>query len=179
MICCVNRTGFCGEPLNKNLNHKDRRDLIADIVAALHDPIELCQSHGLSLDDLGEWILDPKNQQALSGICVLSDLQAQILLSRYRLHAAGRLIKLATEDSPEVSRDVARRACVDLLKMDLKRADFENPDSSRGAAEKTTPPEDGKLLRRLLYDAVSQSKTVDKDPGVSKSKKTASTKAKA
>lgn len=165
--------------MSKSLNSKDRRNLIADIVAALHDPIELCQSHGLSLDDLGEWILDPKNQQALSGICVLSDLQAQVLLSRYRLHAAGRLIKLATEDGPEVSRDVARRACVDLLKMDLKRADFENTDSSRGVVEHATSQEEGKSLRRLLYDAVSQSKTVDKDSGISKSSKSASSKAKA
>jgi len=179
MICCAGHAEYLEEPLNKILNNKDRRNLIADIVAALHDPIELCQSHGLSLDDLGAWISDPKNQQALSGICVLSDLQAQILLSRYRLHAAGRLIKLATEDGPDMSRDVARRACVDLLKMDFKRADFENIDASRGAGEQATSQEDGKSLRRLLYDAVSQSKTVDKDPGVSRSSQSASSKAKA
>lgn len=165
--------------MNKQLNNKERRDLISDIVAALHNPIELCQSHGLSLDDLASWISDPTNRQTLGGICVLSDLQAQVLLSRYRLHAAGRLIKLATADSPDVSRDVARRACVDLLKMDLKRADFEKTDSSRGAGEHSPCPEDGKSLRRLLYDAVSQSKVVGKKPGVRKPSKSSSSKAKA
>lgn len=147
--------------MSRKLNSKDRRDLIADIVSALHGPIELSQTHDLSLEDLALWVADPKNQRTLSGICVLSDLQAQVLLSRYRLHAAGRLIKLATEDSPEVSRDVARRACVDLLKMDLKRADFEDTDTSQGKAEHTTSPEHSKSLRRLLYDAVSRPRTRD------------------
>lgn len=165
--------------MSKKLNSQERRALIADIVSSLHDPIELSQSHGLSLDDLALWIANPQNQRALSGICVLSDLQAQVLLSRYRLHAAGRLIKLATEESPDISQDVARRACVDLLKMDLKRADFEDTDSARVKADHTNVSEHGKSLRRLLYDAVSEPKKTDHTPVGRKLRKPARSRKKA
>ncbi len=112
--------------------------LIRDLVAAEHDLIELGQLHRLTPDDLARWIADPTNQQTLAGLCRLADLQTQILLSRYRLLAASRLIRLATGDEGDGEEksggssggscgrgsDVARRACVDLLKLDLKRADL-------------------------------------------------------
>ena len=150
--------------MSKKTNDKARDGLITDIVAALHDPTELSKAHNLSLDDLAVWISDPINRRALHGVCVLSDLQAQVLLSRYRLHAAGRLIKLATEDEPGMSRDVARRACVDLLKMDLKHAGFDGTNALHDGSEESDAAHcDEKTLRRLLYDAVSKPDACDQD----------------
>lgn len=109
---------------------KDRRQrLIRDLVAAQHDLITLADQHRLRADDLAQWISDPDNQFTLAGLCRLADLQTQVLLSRYRLLAAGQLVKLATQanpDQPAAANDVARKACVDLLKLDLKRADLED-----------------------------------------------------
>ena len=109
--------------------------LIRDLIAAEHDLVELAQLHRLTPDDLAAWIAQPDHQNTLAGLCVLADLQTQLLLSRYRLLAAGRLIQLATGSDGTTEGgsgggtsggsgggDVARRACVDLLKMDLKRA---------------------------------------------------------
>jgi hypothetical protein len=101
------------------------RRLIRDLVAAEHDLFELARRHRLLPDDLAVWVSDAANQQTLAGLCMLADLQTQVLLSRYRLLAAGRLIRLATAEEADPSssaNDTARRACVDLLKMGLKRA---------------------------------------------------------
>lgn len=103
----------------KRVTAAQRRRLIEDIVSARHDLLALAEAHELSPQQLGAWISEPANYRLLAGLCVLADVQTQILLSRYRLVAAGRLIKLATEEG---EGDMARRACVDLLKLDLKRA---------------------------------------------------------
>ena len=109
------------------------RRLVRDLVAAEHDLIELARRHSLSPDDLAEWVAHPDHQQTLAGLCMLADMQTQILLSRYRLLAAGRLIRLATaeqdSDGASVNKDTARRACVDLLKIDLKRVGSLDPPS--------------------------------------------------
>jgi hypothetical protein len=103
-----------------------RRKIIRDILTTQGDLVQLAQTHRMEPQELADWVLDEGNRRCLTGLCVLADLQTQVLMSRYRLTAATRLIKLASGESAEggpVSADVARRACVDLLKLDLKRAD--------------------------------------------------------
>ena len=94
--------------------------LIEDVLHARVDVLGLLERRGVSAAELAGWVLDEENRRVLAGLCVLADFQTQVLLSRYRLVAAGRLIKLATEEG---EGDVARRACVDLLKLELKRAE--------------------------------------------------------
>lgn len=112
--------------MSKRIGPKRQAALIQDILGAQHDLVALAEEHRLNPDDLAAWVSDVSNQRVLSGLCKLADLQTQILLSRYRLLAATRLIKLATEeDQAEGKPDVARRACVDLLRLDLKRAEVD------------------------------------------------------
>ena len=149
----------------KKIGLKRRRRLIQDIMTAKHDLVALGETHHLSPDDLAAWVADPENHRALSGLCVLADLQTQILLSRYRLLAAGRLIKLATDDGMKGASDVSRRACVDLLKLDLKRANFEEVgcEIQRDLqAEADAEISEMVLLRELLYGATDGKRT---DPG--------------
>ena len=121
------------------------RKLIESIIAARHDMLELANQHKLRPEDLAVWISDPANQRVLSGLCLLADLQTQILLSRYRLLAASRLIKLATMDAEsKESGEVSRRACIDLLRLELKRADLDTGESE----EAEQGPES---VRKLLY----------------------------
>jgi len=72
---------------------------------------------------------------------VLADVQTQLLLSRFRLLAASRLIRLATDE--QGNADITRRSCVDLLRLEMKRADL------HGASQ----PEDADVasLRDALY----------------------------
>ncbi len=100
-----------------------KEGLIRDILHAEHDMISLAKKYKLSPERLSQWIRESDNHQTLTGLCVIADIQTQLLLSRYRLVAAGRLIKLATDEGG--GDDVIRRSCVDLLKLDLKGAQEE------------------------------------------------------
>jgi hypothetical protein len=136
--------------MTRKIGAKRRAALINDLINADFDLTELHAKYRLSPDHLSQWIMEEPNRQCLAGLCVLADLQTQLLLSRYRLVAAGRLIELATA-APEEGRaglDNARRACVDLLKLDLKRADI-NAAGENLALEQA--PDETASLRRLLY----------------------------
>ena len=148
--------------VNKKIGMKRRRDLIGDIVEAKHDLVTLAVEHNLEPDDLAEWVADPINHRTLNGLCVLADMQTQVLLSRYRLLAANRLIKLATDEESGGSNDVARRACVDLLKLDLKRADISGMDQGAMEAVKKnvlTGVGGTDELREILYGKNSKNTT--------------------
>jgi len=134
----------------KRISAKTRAALINDLINADFDLTELHAKYRLSPDHLSQWIMEESNRQCLAGLCVLADLQTQLLLSRYRLAAAGRLIELATTapDEGRAGLDTARRACVDLLKLDLKRADIK---ASVGELALAEAPDETASLRRLLY----------------------------
>ena len=101
--------------------------LIADVFAARRDLTGLAEEHELRPDQLAAWIQDDKNRQVLAGLCLLADMQTQLMLSRYRQVAVTELIKQASggDDEQPVSMEQARKACVDLLKADLKRAEVD------------------------------------------------------
>ena len=130
----------------RKFSAKRRRSLIRDVFNAEHDVVALAEAHGLSPDELAQWAGRTENQQCLTGLCMLADMQTQLLLSRYRLLAASRLIRLATQEEESASADVARRACVDLLRLDLKRAE------GRPADEEDDEPGDLASLRAMLYE---------------------------
>jgi hypothetical protein len=100
-----------------------RERLVADILAGEHDVLALGERYKLKPDELAAWVIEPENHRVLRGLCVLADLQTQLVLSRYRRLAAGRLIRLATDEGDEKAAEVSRKACVDLLRLDMKRAD--------------------------------------------------------
>lgn len=117
------------------------RRIIRDMLDGQYDLPELARRHRVTLADLAAWIDDPANQSLIRGTCVLADVQTQLLLSRFRLLAASRLIRLATDE--QGNADITRRSCVDLLRLEMKRADL------NGA----TQPEDSDVasLRDALY----------------------------
>ncbi len=143
----------------RKISAKRRSALINDLINADFDLTALHSKYALSPKNLSMWIQDEDNHRCLAGLCVLADLQTQLLLSRYRLIAAGKLIDLATSqpDDGKAGMDISRRACVDLLKLELKRADI-NADLSVRAIDKETA--DGvDSLRQLLYSVSSPDDT--------------------
>ena len=134
--------------MDRQLKFKNRRAMIEDIAIAQMDMLAFAEKYKLSPDQLAAWVKDVKNHQCLSSLCLLADLQTQLLLSRYRSLAANKLIHLATDE--ESKGDIARRACVDLLKLDLKRADIDLSDLGVGdSSEKSSAGIE--QLRELLY----------------------------
>lgn len=102
----VEGRSIAGPPLTKAL--------LQDLAGAEHDVISLAHRHGLSLGDLVEWACQHETRRTVAGLCVLADAQTQLLLSRYRLVAATRLIAQATSDDDTLSAEQVRKACVDL-----------------------------------------------------------------
>lgn len=128
--------------------------LLDDILMARHDLHGLAQAHGFSATQLARWIGKPANQKTLAGLCLLADYQTQLLLSRYRSLAATRLIKLAGEEG-DGSAETARKACGDLLRLDLKRTEaIANGD---GSGVRETDLLQGIDPRRSFYGAARSS----------------------
>ncbi|MFA9479650.1 hypothetical protein ACERK3_15280 [Phycisphaerales bacterium AB-hyl4] len=139
----------------KRISSKRQTALLHDIFNAEHDVVALAHKHGLKPADLAAWAGERSNQSRLAGLCALADYQTQLLLSRYRLLAANRLIRLATQEDEGTSDDVARRACVDLLKLEMKRASASNEVEAK--ADPAADADDGgnvESLRKALFDGV-------------------------
>ncbi|MFG0329311.1 MAG: hypothetical protein ACF8PN_05365 [Phycisphaerales bacterium] len=91
--------------------------LLDAIYEANEDLAEVARSEGLTLRDLARWANEPVTAATLDGLCRLHDAKAQVLLSRYRTLAAAKLFELSGE--PDASREIVRKACVDLLKLSV------------------------------------------------------------
>lgn len=110
--------------------------LLDDLAGAEHDILSLAQRHGLTLDALVTWAAQPQTRRIVSGLCLLADAQTQLLLSRYRLVAATRLIGQATAEAETLPPEQVRKACVDLLKTELSRvAGLDQADDPADDAE--------------------------------------------
>ncbi|MCE9590196.1 MAG: hypothetical protein K8S99_06695 [Planctomycetes bacterium] len=124
------------------------RELVGDILAARHDLIALAERHGMSVAELADWIGKTEHRRVIRGLCEIADAQAQVLLCRYRQMAVAQLAKLATQEGEAgvsaAALEVTRRACMDMLKIDLRRGDLPAGEGSGDAP-------DGASLRDMLY----------------------------
>lgn len=93
------------------------RELVNSLATSTLDPAELAQQFGMSLQDLAAWSSRPESMRALGNLIHLTDVRARILLSQHRTQAMLRLMEIATASEPS---DLSRKACVDLLKAELK-----------------------------------------------------------
>ncbi len=150
----------------RRISAKKRAALIHDLIHADFDLTTLHSKYSLSPDSLSQWVQDETNHRCLAGLCVLADIQTQLLLSRYRLIAAGRLIDMATNppDDSKTGVDASRRACVDLLKLELPRADV---DSKFKPATLDTIPDDGlNALHSLLNQTDPEATSSEHTPNL-------------
>ncbi|WP_432798366.1 hypothetical protein [Poriferisphaera sp. WC338] len=137
--------------MSKQIGKTTGRRLVEDMLDAKHDLKALAERYRLRVDDLSEWAAEQENAQTLAGLCYLADMQTQLMLSRFRLLAADRLVRLASGEDENASAEVSRKACVDLLKLDLKRAEGKVVLKSDTGGEETAV--DAGELRGLLYGA--------------------------
>lgn len=127
--------------MSEQVSAQQREQLIEALFSARRDVLDLAAEHRLTPEQLAAWAAREDNRRCLANLCALADLQSQLLLARYRVVAANRLIRLATDEADDAKRaDVARRACVDLLRAEV-RPDAPEPDEDASDSE----------LRRLMY----------------------------
>lgn len=112
----------------KNKSRAAERALTERLVRADLSVTELAREHGLSLEELAAWISKPMTIETLQGLIRLSDLRTQMLLSQFRAQAAIQLMGIASAES---ETDITRKACVDLIKADVKV--FEMKETSKGS----------------------------------------------
>lgn len=130
--------------------------LLHDLARAQDDVLALGERHGVGLSALSAWASEPKTQRTVAGLCLLADLQTQLLLSRYRLVAATRLVGQATGQDESLTPEQVRKACVDLLKIELDRV----AAVSLEAAEALDDPALDELKRAVLGEGASTDGTV-------------------
>ena len=85
----------------KYIGKERNQSLIEHIFKAELDVVALAAAHKLGPDDLARLIEKEENQKCLAGLCLLADLQTQLMLSRYRLVAVTKLIRQATQQEEE------------------------------------------------------------------------------
>ena len=121
--------------------------LMRALYEAQQDLDELAHKEKLTLMRLAGWANDPETAAALDGLCRLNDVRAQLLVSRYRTLAAARLFELARDES---TGELARKACVDLLKVCL--IPLTGGEQTDEAAHAAPPPVDEAAVRQLLTE---------------------------
>ena len=103
--------------------------MIACLVDANASPDELAEQLHLTLQQVADLGMDESVLRTVRRLARLADIRAQMLLSRYRASAALRLIAIASAEDPT---ELSRKACVDLLKIDLPVfADADEPPDER------------------------------------------------
>lgn len=143
----------------RKMSKKKRDGLISDVFEARRDLSGLAEAHRLSPDELAQWIGQEANQRCLAGLCLLADLQTQLMLSRYRQVAVSELIKQAsgtsgrpgTDNEAGVSVEQSRKACVDLLKADLKRAEVGGLGRGNEPTDGLSPRQEVASIRAALF----------------------------
>lgn len=114
----------------RRVSRRRGRQLLEAMAEADQSPRDLAESMNMSLTDLIEWAAEPANARRLASLARLSDVHTQMVVSRYRASAAVQLIKLATSKD---GGEVARKACVDLLRTEMSAFDEPGRDDDRRA----------------------------------------------
>jgi hypothetical protein len=144
-------------------------EIIGDLADAALDIRGLTAKYGVDREDLARWALTEKTQRTLAGLCMLTDYQTQLMLSHYRVTAVTRLVEMVQATRPKVGDDgqplpaeeqpaalppdLVRKACVDLLRLNMGR--IETP-ATRGDSEPAATSKD--VLRKLLYGDLAKGK---------------------
>src|SRR5690606_8465055 len=95
----------------------DTAKLIADLIAGKWGLEELAERHDITLEELARFVASGMTLRRLAALRQLADAQTQLMLSKHRQFAVAKLYELAQGDG-----ETARKACVDLMKLDVKNA---------------------------------------------------------
>lgn len=118
---------------SKSIPVTKQRRLLDALYEGEADLADLASQEKITLHELAAWAREPRTMDTLDGLCRLNDVRAQLLISRYRTLAAAQLFALT---QVEGQHELARKACVDLLRTSLVEHD---PTEVARAAASTAP----------------------------------------
>lgn len=109
-----------------------RRVEVARRVLASDDDLGgIAEAMGMTVIELAELIDEPAMLRAFDALRHLTALRNECFLGRYRVHAVARLVAMASASD---DGELARKAAVDLLKIDLGRSTLDPPVADPAAA---------------------------------------------
>ncbi|HEB61120.1 MAG TPA: hypothetical protein ENJ06_04775 [Phycisphaeraceae bacterium] len=140
------------------LSKRRNLELLSSIVKGRFGLEELCVEHRMNLEQLARWALQPSTARTLEGLRRLADIRTQMVISRYRAHAAARLIELTADgDMPET----ARKSCVDLLTTNVAR----DEEAEMSEVEFENALSVGELRELLVSEGSQTAEETDQGPG--------------
>ncbi|TVQ53437.1 MAG: hypothetical protein EA377_07950 [Phycisphaerales bacterium] len=136
-----------------------RRELIEQLAEGRLTPIELARQNRIALEAIAQWAARPEQYETLAGLVRLADTRAQMIVSEYRANAAAKLIEIATRDD---GGEVARKACVDLLRTNLNILPIEPADREEHRSGPRAPSE--QAIRAALEELGRRDEASDHSP---------------
>ena len=121
--------------------------VIDDLFGGDFSEQEVLAKHKLSRNVYNKWLSDEQFCAELARRVANARLQSEVLIARYSLLAAAKLVQL-TESAKE---ETSRKACLDIIslpKVAAKKA--ETPDKAKKDSDKQVELLPGKTARRLL-----------------------------
>lgn len=92
--------------------------LIAQMLEGSIGPItRLSEALDMTLEGVARWMGRYENRRNVTNLVRLLDAQTQLLASQHRLYAVARLAEVTRNE--KASPETVRRACVDMLKIQL------------------------------------------------------------
>ena len=118
--------------------------IVEELLATLHDggdPVAAAKRHALSLSEVANWSAGPTGSAAMAALRTLAQARSSLAVARSKVEAAKALLTLAQDTE---ARETARKACVDLLRLE------EPPAPALGAVDASlTEEEHGAWLAAL------------------------------
>lgn len=111
-----------------------RRDLAAGVVD-LHD---FAARHALTRLQLARWTARPRHAAVIDQLARFADRRAALLLAAGRADALRALHQIAIDPDPS-RRDLARKACLDLLKLGSLASPLRRAAASPPPIPKSSP----------------------------------------
>jgi hypothetical protein len=135
----------------KRLNERKRTEVLRLLRCGTGNLESLASEQGVSEENFVGWLLGPQARRVVMATCTAETLRAQLLLSHVRVAAVEHLARLAAGDRAalRLRPEVVRRACMDILSLDLLKLVAEQ---SRLMAEDCEDGQIDRSLRKLLYE---------------------------
>jgi hypothetical protein len=145
-------------PKKRTISRTMSERLVTLLAEGNHSATDLARENDVSLLAIARWAAQPQHVELLAGLVRLSNVRAQIVLTQYRTSAAAKLIEHAMHGE---TAETSRKACVDLLKIDLPIFRDETASSTVQSDQSNAPS--NAAIRRAFRELAERTEAAMRD----------------
>lgn len=138
---------------------KRQLGVIDDIFSAELDERAILEKHDVSRNVYNKWLSDERFKAEITRRVTSVRLQSEVLIARYSLLAAAKLVQLIESEREETSR----RACLDIISLpnikSRKPGKLQGGDLKSAEQSQSLPPRTARRLLAALAEEKSGEKT--------------------